>query len=96
MNTNVSWFLYLVFEFKQDDKGKFNFDQTAVCNPETGELVSYLPCPVHYWIPLCFTLFMNCALPNTVMKWTFWLSDLELVQGQRDMGQQVLHHRLVL
>lgn len=30
------------------------------------------------------------------MKWIFRLSDLELVQGQRDVGQQVLHHRLVL
>lgn len=85
-----------MLELKQDDKGKFNFDQTAVRNPETGELVSYLPCPVHYWIPLCFTLFMNCELPITVMKWAFRLSDLELVQGQRDMGQQVLHHRLFL
>lgn len=26
--------------FVQDDKGKFNFDQTAVRNPETGELIS--------------------------------------------------------
>ncbi|XP_027032578.2 dipeptidyl peptidase 3 [Tachysurus fulvidraco] len=26
--------------FKQDDKGKFNFDQTEVRNPETGELIS--------------------------------------------------------
>lgn len=72
-----------VFLLKQDDKGKFNFDETAVRNPETGELVSWLPChPVHYWIHLCFTLFMNLALPITVIKWTFRLSDLELVQGQ--------------
>uniref|UniRef100_A0A8C2B1J1 Dipeptidyl peptidase 3 n=1 Tax=Cyprinus carpio TaxID=7962 RepID=A0A8C2B1J1_CYPCA len=26
--------------FVQDDKGKYNFDQTAVRNPETGELIS--------------------------------------------------------
>ncbi|KAG1940531.1 dipeptidyl peptidase 3 [Pimephales promelas] len=26
--------------FVQDDKGKFNFDETAVRNPETGELIS--------------------------------------------------------
>ncbi len=31
----------LIFVLKQDDKGKFNFDQTAVRNPETGELVRF-------------------------------------------------------
>ncbi len=32
---------FYVFVLKQDDKGKFNFDQTAVRNPETGELVRF-------------------------------------------------------
>lgn len=37
----ISLFLCVL---KQDDKGKFNFDQTAVRNPETEELVSFFVC----------------------------------------------------
>lgn len=37
----MSVFLHL---FLQDDKGKFNFDESKVINPETGEPVSLFVC----------------------------------------------------
>lgn len=42
-------FLHL---FLQDDKGKFNFDQSEVINPETGEPVSSFVC-VDLFLTLC-------------------------------------------
>lgn len=34
----------LLHPFLQDDKGKFNFDESKVINPETGEPVSLFVC----------------------------------------------------
>lgn len=48
---------FYVFVLKQDDKGKFNFDQTAVRNPETEELVSFF---VYHFIT--FISGFHCAL----------------------------------
>ena len=36
---HIIWFIWFHL-LQQDDKGKFNFDQSKVTNPETGEPVS--------------------------------------------------------
>lgn len=42
-HTSMFFILFLCVDvLKKDEKGAFNFEQTAVRNPETGELVSVI------------------------------------------------------
>ena len=67
----------------QDDNGKFNFDQEKVINPETGEQVS--------WARFQLSVLLGERL-------TAWLDlpGVQLVSWQRNLGQQILHHRVLL
>lgn len=69
----------LLHLFLQDDKGKFNFDESKVINPETGEPVSLFVC-VDQFLTLC-------SVVKTRLKVCVCLLGVQLVSGQRDMGQ---------
>lgn len=84
---DISVYSSLVTVLPQDDHGKFNFDQSKVINPETGEPVSFCLSP------------RSCLTSEIGPKRWFWwlcLSGVELVSGKWDVGQQILHDRLFL